>query len=81
MSATRGRTGIGVRYLRTTFLPGDETILHVFEAMSREGRPTPRAKPRLPFVGRTGSECSPSMRTMTSLTLVPSRPASAPAHA
>ena len=24
----------GVRYLRTTFLPGDETILHVFEAPS-----------------------------------------------
>jgi hypothetical protein len=26
--------GAGVRYLRTTFLPGDETILHVFEAPS-----------------------------------------------
>jgi hypothetical protein len=26
----------GVRYLRTTFLPGDETILHVFAAPSRE---------------------------------------------
>jgi hypothetical protein len=26
--------GIGVRYLRTTFLPGDETILHLFEAPS-----------------------------------------------
>ena len=24
----------GVRYARTTFLPGDETILHVFEAPS-----------------------------------------------
>jgi hypothetical protein len=24
----------GVRYLRTTFLPGDETIFHVFEAPS-----------------------------------------------
>lgn len=24
--------GAGVRYVRTTFLPGDETILHVFEA-------------------------------------------------
>ena len=24
----------GVRYVRTTFLPGDETILHVFEAPS-----------------------------------------------
>jgi hypothetical protein len=26
--------GRGVRYVRTTFLPGDETILHVFEAAS-----------------------------------------------
>lgn len=24
----------GVRYVRTTFIPGDETILHVFEAPS-----------------------------------------------
>lgn len=28
--------GVGVRYLRTTFLPGDETILHLFEAPSME---------------------------------------------
>lgn len=28
--------GAGIRYLRTTFLPGDETLLHVFEATSRE---------------------------------------------
>jgi len=26
--------GKGVRYVRTTFLPGDETILHLFEAPS-----------------------------------------------
>jgi hypothetical protein len=26
--------GAGVRYVRTTFLPGDETVLHVFEAPS-----------------------------------------------
>ena len=26
--------GTGIRYVRTTFLPGDETILHVFEAPS-----------------------------------------------
>jgi hypothetical protein len=25
-----------IRYVRTTFLPGDETILHVFEAPSAE---------------------------------------------
>lgn len=24
----------GVRYVRTTFLPGDETVMHVFEAPS-----------------------------------------------
>ena len=28
--------GAGVRYVRTTFLPGDETILHVFEARSEK---------------------------------------------
>jgi hypothetical protein len=28
--------GLDVRYLRTTFLPADETILHVFEAPSAE---------------------------------------------
>jgi hypothetical protein len=28
--------GSGVTYVRTTFLPGDETILHLFEAPSRE---------------------------------------------
>jgi len=28
--------GTGVRYVRTTFLPGDETILHLFDAPSAE---------------------------------------------
>jgi hypothetical protein len=28
--------GTGVRYIRTTFLPGDETVLHLFEATSAE---------------------------------------------
>ncbi|MFN0152745.1 MAG: nickel-binding protein [Gaiella sp.] len=28
--------GQGVRYIRTTFVPGDETVLHVFEATSAE---------------------------------------------
>lgn len=28
--------GTGIRYLRTTFLPGDETVLHLFEAPSAE---------------------------------------------
>jgi hypothetical protein len=31
-----GDEGAGIRYLRTTFLPGDETVLHVFEAPSAE---------------------------------------------
>lgn len=31
-----GEVGTGVRYVRTTFLPGDETLLHVFEAESPE---------------------------------------------
>jgi hypothetical protein len=26
--------GTGVRYVRTTFLPGDEVLLHMFEATS-----------------------------------------------
>jgi hypothetical protein len=28
--------GTGVHYIRTMFLPGDETLLHVFEATSAE---------------------------------------------
>jgi hypothetical protein len=28
--------GDGIRYIRTTFLPGDETLLHLFEAPSVE---------------------------------------------
>lgn len=28
--------GAGVRYLRTTYLPGDETLLHLFEATSHD---------------------------------------------
>jgi Nickel responsive protein SCO4226-like len=29
-----GELGAGVRYVRTTFLPDDEVILHLFEATS-----------------------------------------------
>ena len=28
--------GTGIRYIRSTFLPGDETVLHLFEATSAE---------------------------------------------
>ena len=30
------RLGSGVRYVRSTFLPGDETVMHMFEAPSAE---------------------------------------------
>ena len=30
------REGIAVRYVRTTFLPDDETCFHIFEAASEE---------------------------------------------
>jgi hypothetical protein len=33
-AARAAELGTGVRYVRTTFLPGDETVLHVFEAAS-----------------------------------------------
>jgi hypothetical protein len=28
--------GAGIRYIRTTIVPGDETLLHVFEATSSD---------------------------------------------
>ena len=28
--------GLGVEYVRTTFVPGDETVLHLFDAPSQE---------------------------------------------
>ena len=30
------REGKSVRYVRTTFLPGDETCFHIFEAVSED---------------------------------------------
>lgn len=30
------RLGVGVIYVRTTFLPGEETLLHIFEAPSAQ---------------------------------------------
>jgi hypothetical protein len=41
--------GIGVRYVRTTFLPGDETILHLFEAPSAAALGEAGRRAALPF--------------------------------
>jgi len=41
--------GSGVRYLRTTFLPGDETLLHLFEAPSAEALDEAGRRAALPF--------------------------------
>jgi hypothetical protein len=41
--------GIGVRYVRTTFLPGDETILHLFEAPSADALDDAGRRAALPF--------------------------------
>ena len=38
------RAEVGVRYLRTTFLPGGETILHLFEAPRRQPPARPAAR-------------------------------------
>jgi Protein of unknown function (DUF4242) len=41
--------GTDVRHLRTTFLPGDETILHVFEAESPEALHKAARAAELPY--------------------------------
>lgn len=41
--------GRGIRYLRTTFLPGDETILHLFEAPSLDALDRAGRRAALPF--------------------------------
>ena len=41
--------GRGVRYIRTTFLPGDETILHFFEAPSAAVLDEAGRRAALPF--------------------------------
>jgi hypothetical protein len=38
-----------IRYLRTTFLPGDETVLHLFEAPSAEALDRAGRAVALPF--------------------------------
>lgn len=41
--------GVGVRYVRTTFVPGDETVLHLFEAPSLEALDDAGRRAALPF--------------------------------
>jgi Protein of unknown function (DUF4242) len=41
--------GTGVRYVRTTFLPDDETVLHVFEAASPEALQEAARRAGLPY--------------------------------
>jgi Nickel responsive protein SCO4226-like len=41
--------GVGVRYIRTMFLPGDETLLHVFEAASPEALSEAARVAELPY--------------------------------
>jgi hypothetical protein len=35
-AARAAQLGVGVHYVRTTFVPDDETVLHVFEAASAD---------------------------------------------
>ena len=39
----------GIRYVRTTFLPADETVLHMFEATSREALCDAARQAALPY--------------------------------
>ena len=41
--------GVGIRYVRTTFLPGDETVLHLFEAPSAAALDEAGRRAALPF--------------------------------
>jgi hypothetical protein len=41
--------GTGVRYVRTTFLPGDEVVLHLFEAPSLAALDEAGRRAALPF--------------------------------
>lgn len=41
--------GNGARYVRTTFLPGDETLLHLFEAPSASALGEARRRAALQF--------------------------------
>ena len=41
--------GTVVRYVRTTFLPGDETVLHLFEARSSDALRNAARNAALPY--------------------------------
>lgn len=41
--------GGGIRYLRSTFLPADETVLHLFEAPSLDALDRAGRRAELPF--------------------------------
>lgn len=41
--------GRGVRYVRTTFLPGDETLFHLFEATSSDALQEAARDAALPY--------------------------------
>jgi len=41
--------GRGIRYVRTTFLPADETVLHMFEATSGEALRDAAREAALPY--------------------------------
>ena len=41
--------GAGIRYVRTTFLPEDEVVLHLFEAPSMEALDLAGQRAALPF--------------------------------
>jgi hypothetical protein len=44
-----GALAEGVRYVRTTFLPDDEVVLHLFEAPSAEALGAASRRAELPF--------------------------------
>lgn len=48
-AALAAELGVGVRYVRTTFLPDDETVLHLFEAPSAAVLDEAGRRAALPF--------------------------------
>ncbi len=54
--------GSGVCYLRTTFLPGDETVLHWFEAPSTEALAEAAKRAGLPYERITEAVEGPALQ-------------------